>query len=202
MFLAALILIVLGLFVFCAPLSVKFFLSNLIEDITKKNIVNYKTWTPLLLSYFLFFFFSNLVGICINSFTQSFIINFTLALLLWIIVLFYGIWEGKIAKAFWNKSIILPLRIVLCFIEIFSFILRPVILAIRLFANVFIGHMILDILQECSIFLVKTIPILIFIVTPILIITNIIEIITGFLQAYLFIIFSSLLISVIYNEEH
>ena len=104
---------------------------------------------PLVFSIFMFICVSNLVGIIPYTFTISshIIVTVALALLVFFIVLVYGFYKNglKFFKIFVPSGIpifILPLVV---FIEIFSFLLRPVSHSVRLFANMLAGHIALKV---------------------------------------------------------
>ena len=104
---------------------------------------------PLVFSLFMFICVSNLVGIIPYAFTVSshIIVTVALALLVFLIVLIYGLYKNglKFFKIFVPSGIpifILPLVV---FIEIFSFLLRPVSHSVRLFANMLAGHIALKV---------------------------------------------------------
>jgi F-type H+-transporting ATPase subunit a len=104
---------------------------------------------PLILSLFMFICVSNLVGIIPYAFTVSshIIVTVALALLVFFTVLIYGFYKNglKFFKIFLPSGIpifILPLVI---FIEVFSFLLRPVSHSVRLFANMLAGHIALKV---------------------------------------------------------
>ncbi len=104
---------------------------------------------PLVFSIFMFICVSNLVGIIPYTFTISshIIVTVALALLVFFIVLIYGFYKNglKFFKIFVPSGIpifILPLVV---FIEIFSFLLRPVSHSVRLFANMLAGHIALKV---------------------------------------------------------
>src|ERR1700720_3503163 len=92
---------------------------------------------PLVFSLFMFIAVSNLIGIIPYTFTVSshLIVTVTLALLVFFIVLFYGLYKNglKFFKLFVPAGVpiyILPLVVV---IEIISFLSRPVSHSVRLF---------------------------------------------------------------------
>jgi len=104
---------------------------------------------PLVFSLFTFICVSNLVGIIPYTFTISshIIVTATLALLVFFIVLFYGLYKNglKFFNIFVPSGIpifILPLVV---FIEIFSFFLKPISHSVRLFANMLAGHIALKV---------------------------------------------------------
>jgi len=104
---------------------------------------------PLVFSLFMFICVSNLVGVIPYAFTLSshIIVTAALALLVFFTVLIYGFYKNglKFFKIFVPSGIpifILPLVV---FIEIFSFLLRPVSHSVRLFANMLAGHITLKV---------------------------------------------------------
>jgi F-type H+-transporting ATPase subunit a len=104
---------------------------------------------PLVFSLFMFIAVSNLVGIIPYAFTISshLIVTVTLALLVFFIVLFYGLYKNglKFFKLFVPSGVpvyILPLVV---FIEVISFFLKPVSHSVRLFANMLAGHIALKV---------------------------------------------------------
>jgi F-type H+-transporting ATPase subunit a len=104
---------------------------------------------PLVFSLFMFICVSNLIGIIPYTFTISsqLIVTAALALLVFFIVLFYGLYKNglKFFKIFVPSGIpifILPLVVA---IEIIAFFLKPVSHSVRLFANMLAGHIALKI---------------------------------------------------------
>src|SRR6267154_5737951 len=104
---------------------------------------------PLLFSLFTFICFSNLIGIIPYTFTVSshIIVTAALALLVFFIVLFYGLYKNgvKFFKIFVPSGVpifVLPLVV---FIEVLSFFLKPVSHSVRLFANMLAGHIALKV---------------------------------------------------------
>src|SRR6201991_9094 len=104
---------------------------------------------PLVFSLFMFIAVSNLIGIIPYTFTVSshLIVTVSLALLVFFIVLFYGLYKNglKFFKLFVPSGVpgyILPLVV---FIEVISFFLKPVSHSVRLFANMLAGHIALKV---------------------------------------------------------
>jgi F-type H+-transporting ATPase subunit a len=104
---------------------------------------------PLVFSLFMFICVSNLIGIIPYTFTVAshLIVTVSLALLVFFIVLFYGLYKNglKFFKLFVPSGVpiyILPLVIA---IEIISFFLKPVSHSVRLFANMLAGHIALKV---------------------------------------------------------
>jgi len=77
---------------------------------------------------------------------------------------------------------------ILIVIEIISFLLRPLSLAIRLFANMLAGHILLHIVAGAVIFLVNKFLLLFFVPFIFVIFVYVLEIGICFLQAYIFTI--------------
>jgi F-type H+-transporting ATPase subunit a len=99
---------------------------------------------PLVFSIFMFVCVSNIVGVIPYNFTVAshIIVTAALAVLVFLTVLIYGFYKNglKFFKLFVPSGIpvfILPLVV---FIEVFSFLLRPVSHSVRLFANMLAGH--------------------------------------------------------------
>jgi F-type H+-transporting ATPase subunit a len=104
---------------------------------------------PLVFSLFMFLLVSNLVGLVPYNFTVAshIIITVALALLVFFTVLIYGFWKNGLR--FFNVVVpkgvpgyILP---AIVFIEVFSFLVRPLSHSVRLFANMLAGHITLKV---------------------------------------------------------
>jgi F-type H+-transporting ATPase subunit a len=100
-------------------------------------------------SLFMFICISNLIGIIPYAFTVSshIIVTAAMALLVFFIVLFYGLYRNglKFFKLFVPSGVpiyILPLVVL---IEVISFFLKPVSHSVRLFANMLAGHIALKV---------------------------------------------------------
>ena len=110
-------------------------------------------YVPYLLAMFLFILVGNLFDVTpgINfPITSSMAIPIFLSLLTWVIFVVVGFarnglsYVGDIA---WPRSVPLALRPLVGLIEIVSvFLLRPITLAVRLFANMVAGHLMLSLL--------------------------------------------------------
>lgn len=108
-----------------------------------------KKFFPFFNYLFIFIVVSNVIGILPYSFTitSHLSITFGLAFMLW-----YGMFIGvgvnkygiKIFSMFFPKDIPFALVPLLVFIETISFIFRSISLALRLFANIVAGHILLD----------------------------------------------------------
>jgi len=104
---------------------------------------------PLVFSIFVFILVLNVMGIIPYTFTVTshIIVTVAFALLVFLTVLIYGFWRNgwRFFKLFVPSGIpiyILPLVI---FIEVLSFLSRPVSHSVRLFANMLAGHITLKV---------------------------------------------------------
>ena len=102
---------------------------------------------PFVFTLFFFVFFANMIGMVPYAFTTTshLIITGALALLVISIVIAYGFYKNgfKFLKLFAPAGAPWPIYILLVPIEVISFIARPVTLALRLFANMLAGHIML-----------------------------------------------------------
>jgi F-type H+-transporting ATPase subunit a len=104
---------------------------------------------PLVFSLFMFIAVSNLVGIIPYTFTVSshLIVTVALALLVFIIVLVYGLYKNglKFFKLFVPSGVPIFVMPIVVPIEVISFLLKPVSHSVRLFANMLAGHIALKV---------------------------------------------------------
>lgn len=79
--------------------------------------------------------------------TSHLVVTFALAMISVTIVVVYGIWKNGAGflRLFAPSGQPLPIYFILVPVEIISFLSRPLSLAIRLFANMFAGHIILKV---------------------------------------------------------
>ena len=104
---------------------------------------------PLVFTLFMFILTVNVIGLVPYTFavTAQIIITVSLALLVFLTVLVYGFWKHgfHFLKLFVPSGIpwyILPL---VTFIEVLSFLSRPISHSVRLFANILAGHITLKV---------------------------------------------------------
>jgi F-type H+-transporting ATPase subunit a len=104
---------------------------------------------PLVFSLFMFILVSNLVGIIPYQFTiaSHLIVTAALALLVFFIVLFYGLYKNglKFFRLFVPSGVPIYIMPLVVLIEVISFFLRPVSHSVRLFANMLAGHIALKV---------------------------------------------------------
>lgn len=129
---------------------VQFVRKDIAEDIIGPEGVRY---APYLTAMFLFLLVGNLFEITplINfPITSRMAIPAFLAIVTWLIFVGVGFYKNGfsyVADIVWPKSVPIGLRWLVGLIELFSvFILRPLTLAVRLFANLVAGHLMLTLL--------------------------------------------------------
>src|SRR5256712_13780174 len=104
---------------------------------------------PLVFSLFMFILVLNVIGIIPYTFTVTshIIITVALALLVFFTVEIYGFWKHRLHFfKLWVPSGV-PIYIIplVTFIEVLSFLSRPVSHSVRLFANMLAGHITLKV---------------------------------------------------------
>jgi F-type H+-transporting ATPase subunit a len=105
---------------------------------------------PLIFSLFMFICISNLIGLIPYAFTVSshIIVTAALALLVFFIVLFYGLYKNglKFFKLFVPSGVPIGVLPLVVLIEIMAFFfVKPVSHSLRLFANMLAGHIALKV---------------------------------------------------------
>jgi F-type H+-transporting ATPase subunit a len=167
---------------------------------------------PYLLSLFLFILVCNLFGITplVNfPVTSRMAIPFFLALLTWFIFVIMGFLRngfGYLRGIVWPSSVPLALRPLVGLIDFFStFLLRPLTLAVRLFANMVAGHMLLSVLLVGGLIFmaelnVKSVLGVLWFALGIPIFAF--EVFVAVLQAYIFTLLAAVYIQLSLHPEH
>ena len=172
-------------------------------------------WTPFLLSLFVFVYLCNLPGI-IPFFqmpaTARMAIPLFLALFVWVIYNGVGFKHNGIkyiTLMIWPPGVPVAMRPLVGVIEVLSnIVLRPFSLAVRLFANMLAGHMLLItfafltnalFFAETSKLVLRPMSILPFFM---LIFLTAFEVLVGLLQAYIFTILTAVFINAAQHPEH
>ena len=146
---------------------------------------------PLLLLLFYLIFFLNLIGLTPLAFTCTSQICYTFTLgfsmFIGIVILGIVIQRQNFVKNFIPATTgpIVPLLIV---IEIFSYLIRPFSLSIRLFANMLAGHTLLYIIAGFGMSMIKLEFFLAVIMCLPLLAVCVLEVGIAFLQAYVFLV--------------
>ena len=104
---------------------------------------------PLVFSLFMFILVVNVIGLIPYAFTVTshIIVTVALALLVFVTVLVYGFWKNglRFFKLFVPSGIPIYILPLVTFIEVLSFLSRPVSHSVRLFANMLAGHITLKV---------------------------------------------------------
>jgi F-type H+-transporting ATPase subunit a len=104
---------------------------------------------PLVFSLFMFILVLNVIGIIPYTFTVTshIIITVSLAMLVFLTVIIYGFWKNGLHffNLFVPKGVPIYILPLVTFIEVLSFLSRPVSHSVRLFANMLAGHITLKV---------------------------------------------------------
>ncbi len=104
---------------------------------------------PLVFSLFMFILAVNLIGLLPYAFTVTshIIITVSLSLLVFFTVIIYGFWKHGLhfLRLFVPSGIPIYILPLVSFIEVLSFLSRPVSHSVRLFANMLAGHITLKV---------------------------------------------------------
>ena len=172
-------------------------------------------WTPFLLTIFIFIYLCNLPGIIPIIYmpaTARMAIPLFLAVVVWLtynVVGFKHNGIGYLTGMLWPRNVPVAMRPLVGLIEFLSnILLRPFSLAVRLFANMLAGHMLLvtfALLTNAMVFaetkqlLLKPMAVLPFFM---LLFLTAFEVLVGFLQAYIFTILTAVYIGLAAHPEH
>lgn len=174
------------------------------DDIARPNLGHkYERFMPYLLTVFFFIWFNNMLGLVPflpggANLTGNIAITAVLAVFTLCLTVFNG------NKYYW-KHIFVPdvpwwMYFVMVPVEIFGIFTKPIALAIRLFANITAGH-ILVLSLICLVFVFNSLYI-----APVSIAFAVfigaIELLVAFIQAFIFTILSALFIGMAIEEHH
>lgn len=175
-------------------------LINFVRSMTEQHVGDTK-YFPLILCLFLFLVLSNLIGIIPGAFTTTSHLSVTLflAVCMYIFVIACGILKHgfHFFRIFFPKSIPLYLAPIFIPIEIISFLTKPFSLAIRLFANMLAGHIIVKLFAGFVIMLHFNLLSALPIAVNVCLIAF--EIFVAFLQAYIFTLLTCLYLHDVLN---
>lgn len=171
------------------------FIANMVRD----NIGSRgKQYFPFIFTLFMVVLMGNVLGLLPYSFTYTSHIAVTgaLALVVFFMVTIYGfINHGvKFLTIFCPPGVPLALKFLIIPIELMSFLMRPFTLAVRLFANMMAGHMVLKIFAGFAAMAVAGLGVGGLFLGALPVIVNVgmlcLELLVAFLQAYVFAILS------------
>ncbi len=176
------------------------------DEIVKPTLgEGYEKFVPYLLTLFFFILFGNLLGLIpySSTFTSNIAVTATLAIFSFFAIQiggirqngFFSYFKGLVPKGIpsWMLIIMIP-------VEILSLFTKPFALAIRLFANMIAGHIVI-LSMLGLIFFIGT-----YFVAPASVLFAIfiylLEILVALIQAYIFTILTSLFIGMAVHQEH
>jgi F-type H+-transporting ATPase subunit a len=142
---------------------------------------------PFIFTLFMFILMGNFLGLLPYSFTftSHLVVNFTLALFIFIAVTVIGFARHGLHyfSLFLPSGTPLAVAFILVPIEVLSYFIRPFSLALRLFANMLAGHVLLKVLAGFIISLG-----VVFGIVPFIAVfgVTLLEILVGAIQAYVF----------------
>ncbi|CAM4172218.1 ATP synthase F0 subcomplex A subunit [Pedobacter westerhofensis] len=174
------------------------------DDIAIPNLGHkYERFMPYLLTVFFFIWFNNMLGLIPflpggANLTGNISITVVLATITFLLVNFNG------NKYYW-KHIFTPdvpwwLYIVLVPVEIIGIFTKPIALAIRLFANITAGHIL--VLALIGLIFVFNSVFVSFVSVPFALFIYGIELLVAFIQAFIFTILSALFIGMAVEDHH
>ncbi|MBY4797591.1 F0F1 ATP synthase subunit A [Collinsella sp. AGMB00827] len=193
---------------------------NFVADGMGKQIIG-ATWEkhfPFLATVFFFILVNNVVGVIPGMKPGSGTISTTaaIAVVVFIYFVFVGMRQhgvGGYLKSLAPAGVGFPLNVLVWLIELVSMLLRPITLAIRLFCNMFAGHIVMGsfalmvalfaepLIQELTVSnALGAVPAFIF--AAILFVIYAIEIFVAFVQAYVFTMLTAVYIQGAEAEGH
>ncbi len=185
----------------------------IIPSIGKKEADRF---TPFLWSLFFFVLFCNLAGLLPwfgSSPTGSLATTAVLAVSVFVVLLFAGMkkfgvvgfWLGQVPKVDLPFMLSVTLKPMLFVIEVIGLFIKHVVLAIRLLANMFAGHLVIAVimgfipaLAAGSVFLWGGVTVVSVVVCVCL---YMLEIFVAFLQAYIFVFLASIYIGMAQHQH-
>lgn len=164
---------------------------------------------PFIFSVFIFVLLANMLGIIphVHTATSHIIVTLTMACIVYLSILVIGLMQKGwgFFRMFLPSSVPLYLAPLFIPIEIISFLSKPFSMAIRLFANMVAGHVVLKIFAGFAVsmmslsWFMQPLAILPLAVNSIM---TCFEIAVAFIQAYVFTILACIYISEMLGEEH
>ena len=189
---------------------VNFARQSLIQEILGEEGMK---WFPFIATLFFFILFCNLLGLVPKMFTATSNINVTASLAIVVFICTQGAGIVKHGLLGYCKTFVpkgMPRGIAgivligfMILVEIISQLARPFSLAVRLFANMTAGHMVILVFIS-MIFMFQ--GVITYFVTPVSVVMAVVmmafEIFVSLLQAFIFAILASIYISLAVHPEH
>ncbi|ACT57561.1 F0F1 ATP synthase subunit A [Candidatus Liberibacter asiaticus] len=167
-----------------------------------------KNFFPFVFSLFVFLTTANLLGLhpYLFSFTSQIVVTTSFSLLVVLSVVISGFYVNGLGflRLFIPKDIPLLIKPLVCFIEVSSFLFRPVSLSLRLFANMLAGHLMLKVFAGFSTSMMSIGMLgIAFSFLPVL--ANVavtgLEFFVAFMQAYIFMVLACVYIGDVYRSD-
>lgn len=187
-------------------------LYTLIADmVTKTAGPVAKSAIPFVFSLFVFIFFGSLIGVTPlkSTFTSQLVVTLGLALMVFVYVVTVAIRQSGMVgflahfRPAGTPGWLAPLIVT---VEVISYLFRPVTLGVRVFVNIFAGHVIIKLFGDMAGMLVDalgTIGIVAAIVpVALMAVFYAFEIAVFFIQAYIFALITSLYLKEAYHVAH
>lgn len=182
-----------------AELSYEFIANMVRENVGDKGM----QYFPFVFSLFMFILVLNLIGMIPGTFTVTshIIVTFGLAALVFLFVTFVGFARHGLGylKLFVPEGVPLWLLPMIVVIELISYLIRPISLSVRLFANMMAGHTMLKVFAGFAVslpFFAK--------IAPVLFTTAFtgLEFVVAFLQAFIFAVLTCIYLNDAVNMHH
>ena len=183
------------------------FIADMLKSSTGKEGMRF---FPLVFTIFIFILFANMLGMIPFFFTTTshIIVTFALAMIVMSVVIGFGIWKNGFGflKLFWPAGIPMAIKPFVSLLEVISFISRPISLSVRLWANMFAGHILLKLFAGFAISMFTAAGILTTVgaVVPFALTFALIplEFLVAFVQAYVFALLTSVYLSDALHPGH
>lgn len=182
------------------------FVANTIQSTAGKEGMRF---FPLVMTLFMFILVANVIGLVPYAFTVTshIIITASLALLVFFTVIVYGFYKNglKFFRLFVPRGIPIYILPLIVFIEVLSFLSRPISHSVRLFANMLAGHITLKVFASFVTLLGglgvvgvlgATLPLALVVALTAL------ELLVAFLQAYVFAILTCIYLNDAIHPGH
>lgn len=161
-----------------------------------------KPYFPFVFTLFMFILFGNMLGMIpyTFTFTSHIIVTFALALTVFVFVTVLALMKHGLHffSFFMPHGAPIALAPILIPIEVISYVMRPVSLSIRLFANMMAGHTMLKVFAGFTVLMISGLGAVGFLAGIVPVLINIaltgFEFLVAFLQAYVFSILTCLYI--------
>jgi F-type H+-transporting ATPase subunit a len=176
------------------------FVANIVRENLGKEGMRYFPWV---FTIFIFILTLNMIGMIPGSFTVTshIIVTFALAAMVWIVATLIGFGRHGVGylKLFVPDGVPLWLMPLIVPIEIVSYLIRPISLSVRLFANMMAGHTMLKVFASFAVslpFIAKAAPVLFTAAFTGL------EFLVAFLQAFIFTVLTCIYLNDAVNMHH